>query len=63
MIDFMELMRDTTRFLREAQYLAGRNQFSTKKGQQVNCFLGHANSLGDLKDSEKSQRSQHADPK
>lgn len=31
MIDFMELMRDTTRFLREAQYLAGRNQFSTKK--------------------------------
>ena len=30
MMDFMELMRDTTRFLREAQYLAGRNQFSTK---------------------------------
>lgn len=24
MMDFMELMRDTTRFLREAQYLTGR---------------------------------------
>lgn len=25
MMDFMELMRDTTRFLREAQYLTERN--------------------------------------
>lgn len=62
MMDFMELMRDTTRFLREAQYLAGRNQFSTKKNNR-RCSLCHPNSLGDLKDSEKSQCSQHADAK
>lgn len=29
-MDFMELIRDTTRFLREDQYLAGRNHFSKK---------------------------------
>lgn len=31
MMDFMELMRDTTRFLREAQYLAGGKPVQQKK--------------------------------
>lgn len=64
-MDFMELMRDTTRFLREAQYLAKGHQISTKRqstGQDaVRCFP--QNSLGDLEDSEESQRPQNADPK
>lgn len=64
MMDFMELMRDTTRFLREAQYLARGNQLSTETVDRTRCCSPcHPNSLGDLEDSEKSQRPQNADPK
>lgn len=42
MMDFMELMRDTTRFLREAQYLAKGHQISTRRQSTVQdavrCF-------------------------
>lgn len=79
-MDFMELMRDTTRFLREAQYLTERNHMTVflsalSKNIHTNYkllqprpnlaemlfLLSHL--LGDLKDSQKSQRPQYADPK
>lgn len=57
MMDFMELMRDTTRFLSEAQYLARGSQISRgTSGRTRRCSPCNSNSLGDLEDSEKSQR-------
>lgn len=62
MMDFMELMRDTTRFLREAQYLGRGNQIREGRPYETSSPC-NPNSLGDLEDSEKSQRPQNADPK
>lgn len=63
-MDFMELMRDTTRFLREAQYLERRRQLSTMTVDSTRHDpLCPPNSLGDLEDSEESQRPQNTDPK
>lgn len=81
MMDFMELMRDTTRFLREAQYLTERDitllQDPVKKTKtkhththtmqawfslsSMNFMLSYL--LGDLENSQKSQRSQYTYPK
>lgn len=43
--------------------VSGKKEPVQHKNSDRSCCLSHPNPLGDLKDSEKPQRSQHADPK